>query len=248
MCRKYVIANWKMNPATQAQAMSLAKALQAIEADVVKVGCAPSFLHIAGIFEQLTNKTIWLGAQDVCANAQSTGAYTGDVSAGQLQDLGVDFVLIGHSERRTYHHESQDVLLAKIQQAQQAGLVAVLCVGENQEQYHNERTLDVLAEQLALLDGVDVDAKRLLIAYEPVWAIGTGLTPTVAQIEQVHHHIKLTLAGYGLVDVCVLYGGSVNENNAQQFASSAKIDGALVGGASLKIDSFAAIVSAFANA
>lgn len=250
MHQKYVIGNWKLNPASLGEAQTLAQALKDSLADVqnVKLGCAPSFVHLAGVANVLTDSAIWVGAQDICAKTQATGAFTGDVSATQLADIGARFVIIGHSERRAYHGEDNAIIADKIRQAVQSKLAIVLCVGETQDDYQAGQTLAVLNTQLAVLDGLDVPAKLLVIAYEPVWAIGTGLTPTVDEVVMVHRHIQATLANKQLPNICVLYGGSVNADNAKAFAAAQEVGGALVGGASLKADSFATIVAAFAQA
>lgn len=247
---KWVIGNWKMNPATSAEAITLANALKAIDTKATKavnVGCTPNFIHLAMVAQQLGGSSIWVGAQDVCGHTQAVGAFTGDVSAHQLSNVGVRFVLIGHSERRTYHHESNQVLSHKLTQALKADLAVVLCVGESQADYQAGHTLAVLDAQLAVLQDLDITAKQLLVAYEPVWAIGTGLTPSLSEIELAHRHIKNTLSAQDIKGACVLYGGSVNETNAVKFAQSQWIDGVLVGGASLKIDSFTTIITAFAD-
>ena len=251
MQRKYVIGNWKLNPATHAEAAALAAALIEATAQAnpaVAVGCAPSFLHLASVAAQLKGSALWVGAQDVCAHTDKCGAYTGDVSAAQLIDAGAQFVLIGHSERRSYYAEDNALIAKKISQAIAADLVVVLCVGETESQYKAGETLAVLDAQLSVLDGLDVPASQLIIAYEPVWAIGTGLTPTVPEVVAVHQHIKKTLASSGLTDICVLYGGSVNADNAAEFAAADAVSGALVGGASLKADSFKQIIDAFSAA
>lgn len=247
MSLKTVIGNWKLHPTTQNEAQQLAQNLATIDTRHVKVGCCPGFVHLAGVAQTLTDSKIWVGAQDVAAFGV-TGAFTGDVSAAQLADSGARFTLIGHSERRTYHQENNDLIIQKIQQAQTANLLVVLCIGETHAQYQNGETLAVLDAQLSILTQCSIAGQHLLIAYEPVWAIGTGLTPTVAEITAVHRHIKATLAAQNRPDVCVLYGGSVNEHNAQELAQCPDINGALVGGASLKINSFAAIVAAFSQA
>ncbi len=249
MHQKYVIGNWKLNPASLSDAQALAQALndRLSKIEGVQLGCAPSFVHLGAVASVLNGSSLWVGAQDLCAKTQTTGAFTGDVSAAQLVDVGARFVIIGHSERRAYHGEDNTVIADKIRQAMDANLAIVLCVGETKDEYQAEQTLSVLDGQLSVLDGLNVPTKLLVIAYEPVWAIGTGLTPTVTEVEAVHRHIKNTLSAYGLNKVCVLYGGSVNEDNAVSFAKSAWVDGALVGGASLKIDSFAAIIAAFAH-
>lgn len=242
---KYVIGNWKLNPASLTEALALAYAINSV-ADNTKcqLGCTPSFLHLDAVSKTIKNSSVWVGAQDVCAFA-GTGAFTGDVSATQVADLGVKFALIGHSERRTYYKESNELLAKKMIQTIQVGLVAVLCVGETKDEYESHQTLSVLDEQLSVINGLDISTQQLLIAYEPVWAIGTGLTPTVNEVANTHRHIKARLAEQGLVDIGVLYGGSVNDKNAKDFATCDAVDGALVGGASLQAESFTVIAQAF---
>lgn len=242
---KYVIGNWKLNPATLTEAVVLAHAMKSVaDNSSCHLGCAPTFLHLGAVTDILKDLSVCVGAQDVCAFGE-TGAFTGDVSAAQVADLGAKFTLIGHSERRTYHAESNEMLAKKITQAIQSGLVVVLCVGETKDEYEGGQTLSVLDEQLSVLDGLNAPADQLLIAYEPVWAIGTGLTPTVDEVAVTHRHIKAQLTKQGLVDISVLYGGSVNDKNAKDFAACDVVDGALVGGASLKADSFTVIAQAF---
>lgn len=184
-----------------------------------------------------------LAAQD-CAPG-SEGAHTGQVSASMLADWGCRFVIIGHSERRAEQGETDALIAEKLHAAQQAGLMAVLCVGESQATREAGNQDAVVASQLqAVLAGVD--ASRLIVAYEPIWAIGTGLTASVAQVEEMHAVIKAALTvqlGEG-VTVPVLYGGSVNADNARELFDCAGVDGALVGGASLRAASFAAIAQA----
>ncbi|MFA9486459.1 MULTISPECIES: triose-phosphate isomerase [unclassified Moraxella] len=242
---KYVIGNWKLNPATLADATALAHAISlASKQASCHIGCCPTFLHLGAVKEILKDSSVWVGAQDVCAFGK-TGAFTGDVSATQVVDMGANFTLIGHSERRSYHGETNVVLADKIRHAIDVGLVVVLCIGETKTQYDQGETLAVLDEQLSVLHGLDVPKQQLLIAYEPVWAIGTGLTPTVDEVAITHRHIKANLASQGIDDVGVLYGGSVNDNNAKELATCEVIDGALVGGASLKAESFSLIAQAF---
>ncbi|MFB6348689.1 triose-phosphate isomerase [Moraxella sp. ZJ142] len=246
--QKYVIGNWKLNPSTHTHAQQLAAAMADLQSDAsVTVGCTPSFVHLSAVAAAMADTPILVGAQDVCAYTQDVGAYTGDVSALQLVDVGADFVIVGHSERRSYYGEDNALLADKIKQALAADLTVIFCVGETQTQYTAKQTLAVLDEQLSALAGIAATDK-LIVAYEPVWAIGTGLTPTVDEVTAVHQHIKARLNTDGWQGISVLYGGSVNANNADEFAHAAAVDGALVGGASLKIDAFAQIVAAFAKA
>lgn len=255
--KKYVIGNWKLNPATQANALALAQSLQANLQQInqhgqnnnVQIGCTPSFVHLPQVAHTLQDSPIWVGVQDVSAFG-TTGAFTGDVSAVQVADLGAKFTLVGHSERRQYHGENDDILTTKIRHAFEAGLSVIYCIGETKDEYERGDTQKVLAQQLALLEQFAKDIienapfPKLIIAYEPVWAIGTGLTPTLNEIEHTHNFISELLSTYE-ISAPLLYGGSVNDKNAHDIANCQGVDGVLVGGASLKADSFATIIQAF---
>lgn len=242
---KWVIGNWKQNPIRQADAISLAQALQPLHTpENLRVGVAPSFLHIQSVSNILD--TMWIGVQDICADSLDKGAFTGDVSAQQAMDMGVKFAIIGHSERRQYHSESHDKIRQKITHAQTANLTPILCIGESHDDYIANKTLDVLQNQLSVLVQKMLD-KPLVIAYEPIWAIGTGLTPTTSEIDCTHRFIKTLIKSQFGQDIAVLYGGSVNAKNATDIAHISAVDGALVGGASLLADSFADIITAFKN-
>jgi triosephosphate isomerase len=250
----YVIGNWKLNPSTLQTATTLANELNTALAGSLPncvVGICPSFVHLSGVAEK-SDKAV-IGVQDICAHTASTGAFTGDVSAEQAVDLGAKFALVGHSERRSYYQESDDTLSAKISNAFNVGLSVVYCIGETQDQYKAGQTFAVLERQLELLQNFakDIDftktsLPKLLIAYEPVWAIGTGLTPTPSEVDSVHNFISEILSTLQ-IPAPILYGGSVNDKNAQEFASLPMVNGVLVGGASLKADSFMTIIGAFAN-
>ena len=264
----WVIGNWKQNPATTSEVNTLLEALLAAVSDdkdsainsslACQLMVAPSCIHLAAVSERLNNTLILCAAQDISAHSDSIGAYTGDCSAQQVADAGASWVILGHSERRQYHQESNDALVKKLSNALTHDLGAILCVGETQAQYDDKQTLEVLDAQLAVIKTLLDEqphlatsvAKNLIIAYEPVWAIGTGKVPTVAEVSATHQHIKRTLAGFSeaMSKTSVLYGGSVNADNADSFAASPVIDGALVGGASLKADSFLVIADAFSQA
>ena len=264
----WVIGNWKQNPATTSDVNVLVEALSAAVNDdkdsaISKgTGCqlmvAPSCIHLAVVSERLKDTPILTAAQDISAHSDSIGAYTGDCSAQQVADAGASWTILGHSERRQYHQESNDLLVHKLSHALTQGVGVILCVGETQAQYDDEQTLEVLDAQLAVIKTLLDEqahlatsiAKHLIVAYEPVWAIGTGKVPTVEEVSATHQHIKHTLTGFSetLAKTAVLYGGSVNADNADSFAASLVIDGALVGGASLKADSFLAIADAFSRA
>ncbi len=252
----YVIGNWKLNPSTYQAATELADELSSTLAhtkpDCV-VGVCPSFVHLSGVSERLDSALI--GVQDICQHTNSTGAFTGDVSAQQVADLGAVFTLVGHSERRSYHQESDDDLAAKIRHAFDVGLSVVFCIGESRQMYEAGETLAILETQLELLADFakDIDTTvmpsglpKLLVAYEPVWAIGTGLTPTTTEINDVHNFISEILSTME-VYAPILYGGSVNDKNATEIANLPMVNGVLVGGASLKADSFLTIIKSFSQ-
>jgi triosephosphate isomerase len=188
-----------------------------------------------------------IGAQD--CHAQPAGAFTGDISAEMLRDSGASAVIVGHSERRAYHAESDEDVKAKAMAAARAGLMAILCIGETQEERNAGATLARIERQLDGSLPDDLDAGRLVIAYEPVWAIGTGLTPTLADVAEVHGFIRRRLLksdpGQGGA-IRILYGGSVKPANAKELMGVADVNGALIGGASLKAEDFLAIAAAYA--
>ena len=265
----WVIGNWKQNPAASQDVDTLLENLLTAIDSGAKAGTelsnnhcnlmvAPSCIHLAAVGARLKDTPILCAAQNISAHSASTGAYTGDCSAQQVADTGATWTLLGHSERRQYHQESNECLLQKMTHALTQDLGVVLCIGETQTQYDAKQTLEVIDAQLAVIrdllaqqpDIADSLANRLIIAYEPVWAIGTGKVPTVTEVSKTHQHIKQTVAGFAdrLDEMTVLYGGSVNAGNADSFAADPMIDGALVGGASLKAESFLAIASAFSQA
>lgn len=261
----WVIGNWKQNPATNHDVNALLDDLLTAvntEEQVVKNSCrlmvAPSCIHLAAVSARLKDTSVLCAAQDISAHSANTGAYTGDCSAQQVADAGATWTILGHSERRQYHQETHESLLQKLTHALTQNLGVVFCIGETQAQYDDKQTLAVIDTQLSVVKDLlaqqpDLAAslsERLIIAYEPVWAIGTGKVPTVAEVSTTHQHIKQTVTGFAesLEAMTVLYGGSVNVDNADSFAADPMIDGALVGGASLKADSFLMIADAFSRA
>ena len=263
----WVIGNWKQNPATRhdvdalledlCTAISTTKQISHNNFARCQLMVAPSFIHLASVSARLKNTSLLCAAQDVSAHSASIGAYTGDCSAQQVTDAGAAWTILGHSERRQYYQESHDSLLQKVTHALTQDLGVIFCIGETQAQYDAKQTLTVIDNQLAVIKElivqqpqlIDSLSTRLIIAYEPVWAIGTGKVPTVVEVSATHQHIKQTLAGFAdsLSNMTVLYGGSVNADNADSFAADPMIDGALVGGASLKAESFLAIATAFSK-
>ncbi len=204
----------------------------------------PPFPYIPIVAELLKGQSIALGAQD-CAVPES-GAHTGDVAAGMLKDVGCSHVILGHSERRADHGETSAEVAAKAKSAQAAGLCAVVCVGETEAQRDAGDTLKIVESQIANSIPAGSSAANLVVAYEPVWAIGTGRTPTIGDVEVVHRHIRKLLAAgvQGGIQVRILYGGSVKPSNAVDLMAVPEANGALVGGASLKAADFLGIAKA----
>jgi triosephosphate isomerase len=244
--RKLAAGNWKMNGLRSdglALLRDLAQRAKAAPVPCDLLVCPPATLLMAAA-EALAGNAIALGGQD-CHSA-AKGAHTGDVSAAMLRDAGCASVIIGHSERRADHHESDALVKAKGEAARAAGLSIILCVGEKLAERDAGTTLSVISRQLAGSLPAGLGAADVAIAYEPVWAIGTGRTPTVAQIEEVHAHIRAALATQmrDSTAVRILYGGSVKPDNAATLMAVANVDGALVGGASLIAADFWAIAQA----
>jgi triosephosphate isomerase len=248
MRRAIIVGNWKMHKTT-AEAVALVKALQASVAEVqdVDIGVAPPFTALMAVGEVLRGSAIFVAAQNMHWEPQ--GAYTGEISAAMLTDVGCKRVIIGHSERRQYFAETDATVNRKLRAALNAQLDPILCVGETLEQREGNVTSEVLEQQLrqGLAEIPAEGMPRVVIAYEPVWAIGTGKTATPAQAQEVHAFIRGllgTLYGKALADqVRIQYGGSVNAGNIHTLMTQPDVDGALVGGASLEASSFAQIVS-----
>ncbi|HVY58424.1 MAG TPA: triose-phosphate isomerase [Xanthobacteraceae bacterium] len=245
--RPLVAGNWKMN-GLKASVVELGRVVQASEtaslgADLMI--CPPATLIVSFALAAAGSK-VSIGAQD--CHSKPSGAFTGDISAEMLADAGAVAVIVGHSERRTLHQESDAEVHAKALAAWRAGLMAIVCVGETREEREGGKTLEIVGRQL---DGSVPDAatgSNLVIAYEPVWAIGTGLTPTPADVAEVHGFIRRRLRerfGEAADAIRILYGGSVKPANAKELMSVSDVDGALVGGASLKADDFLGIARAY---
>ncbi len=219
----------------------------AAKCDVVVCPPATLLTEVQAVLAERGDR-VALGAQD-CAVAEG-GAYTGDVSAPMLADVGCHYVIVGHSERRTGHGETSTLVHEKAEAALRAGLVPIVCVGETEAERDDGRALEVVAAQVAISIPGQASA-NLVVAYEPVWAIGTGRTPTEDEIAEVHAHIRAGLAGMTGIEadaVRLLYGGSVKPSNAQAIAAIENVDGALVGGASLNAEDFAAICQSWGEA
>jgi triosephosphate isomerase len=242
--RKLVAGNWKMNgfTASLAEASALAAAHPSPACDVLL--CPPATL-IASMAAALAGTAVAVGGQD--CHAAASGAHTGDLAAEMLADAGASAVIVGHSERRADHGESDALIAAKAQAAWRAGLIAIICVGETEAQRDAGDALPVIAAQItgSVRDGAT--AATTVVAYEPVWAIGTGRTPTLVQIAEIHDAMRAQLvARFGAEGdaMRLLYGGSVKPGNAAEIFAVSNVDGGLVGGASLKAADFGGIVSA----
>ncbi|MDE5920169.1 MAG: triose-phosphate isomerase [Paramuribaculum sp.] len=250
MRKKIVAGNWKMNTTLQ-EGVGLAKdvneALKHAEVECDVVICVP-FTHLASVNEVIDSK-LGLGAEN-CADHKS-GAYTGEVSASMVASTGATYVILGHSERRQYYGETAETLKEKVTLALENNLTPIFCIGEVLEQRENGSYLDVVKSQIedALFGLSADDFSKLVLAYEPVWAIGTGKTATDDQAQEMHAHIRSVIAGkYGkeIADnASILYGGSCKPSNARALFAKPDVDGGLIGGAALDAESFMGIVTAF---
>ena len=247
MRKKLVVGNWKMHGSRAANAQLLAGLKEAGPWNADVAVCVP-FLYIAETALALTGTTIAYGAQDCSSHEQ--GAYTGEVSSAMLHDVGCRYVIVGHSERRAYHAESDQLVADKAKAALAHGVTPIVCVGETRAEREAGQTEAVVKRQLAaVIHTLGHCTGEMVVAYEPVWAIGTGLTATPAEAQAVHAVLRAQL--HAATDrsgvMRILYGGSVKADNAAELFSQADIDGGLIGGASLKVADFAAICRAAAH-
>ena len=249
MRRKIIAGNWKMNMTpTEAKALAttLAPLVKNPEVDVVY--CVP-FIDIFPVKEVIAGTAVHLGAENVYF--EEKGAFTGEVSAAMIASTGARYVIIGHSERRAYYHETPEILKEKVRLALAHGLTPIFCVGEVLAEREAGKHFDVVDAQIreSLFDLTADDFGRLILAYEPVWAIGTGKTATAAQAQEIHAHIRQTIAAkYGATvtdATSILYGGSCNAGNARELFANPDVDGGLIGGASLEVEKFLPIIEAF---
>jgi triosephosphate isomerase len=250
--RKNIVAgNWKMNMSLQ-EGLELAKGLdkalkgKTVHCDVV---IGTPFIHLASVVAAIDTGKVGVAAQN-CADKES-GAYTGEVSASMVASTGAKYVILGHSERRAYYGETPEILKEKVKLALANGLTPIFCIGEVLEEREANKHFDVVKTQLkaSLFELSAEDFAKIVLAYEPVWAIGTGKTATPAQAQEMHAFIRETLTekyGKEVADgTSILYGGSVNAGNAKELFSNVDVDGGLIGGASLGVDKFLPIVEAF---
>lgn len=246
--RKLAAGNWKMN-GTRAALAEARALIAAVDRPVCEMLLCPPATLISAMADIAQGSALQIGAQD--CHAKVSGAHTGDLAAPMLADAGASHVILGHSERRADHGETDAAVKAKAEAAMAAGLVAIVCVGETEGQRDAGDTLAVIGAQLDASVPAGASAAQLVIAYEPVWAIGTGRTPTLEQIAEVHGFIRARLAtkiGAEAAATRLLYGGSVKPSNAAEIFALPNVDGALVGGASLKAADFAPIVAALSAA
>ena len=250
MRKKIVAGNWKMNT-TVAEGGELAKAVAAKSSEVpasVKLIIAPPFTHLVPVAEAIKGSVIGLSAQN-CADKEK-GAYTGEVSADMLVSAGCEYTILGHSERRQYYGETDTTLVEKVKLAIAHGLSPIFCVGENLDEREAGRHFEVVTEQIknVLYTLSAEEMAKVIIAYEPVWAIGTGKTATAEQAQEIHACIRKVVAekfGTLAEEITILYGGSCKPSNAKELFACPDIDGGLIGGAALKADDFIAIALSY---
>lgn len=231
---KIIAGNWKMNGSKELLSEMLSK-LSEISTNNKVVLCVP--------FTMLkdSDNYVSLGAQDVSFNQK--GAYTGEISASMLTEAGAKYVIVGHSERRQYHNETNEIVCKKASQAISEKIIPIICVGETMEEKQAGKTLEIIEKGVRESVPSDCSADQVIIAYEPRWAIGAGITPTSEEIAQAHNLIANILSDMGLANTPILYGASVNGKNAKEIMSIPHVDGVLVGGASLKPDDFVSIIT-----
>lgn len=250
MRKPFVAGNWKMN-LDRAGAVELATSIaQAANAGTCDVAVCPPFVYMEAVRQALDGSSVGLGSQD--AYHEKSGAYTGEISVQMVADLGCNYAILGHSERRNIFGESNQDVNKKLHAVLEAGIVPIVCVGELLEQREAGQTLEVVKSQFSgSFEGVSAEQmSKCVIAYEPVWAIGTGKVATPDQAEEVHADLRTVIADHYRSEIAdgirIQYGGSVKPDNAKELMAQPNIDGALVGGAALKADSFLAIVAATA--
>ncbi|OGW36872.1 MAG: triose-phosphate isomerase [Nitrospirae bacterium RBG_13_39_12] len=243
MRKPFIAANWKMNKTLSETQEFISKFIPEVkDVSAVDIAIAPPFTSLALAAEQLKNTNVMVASQDVFY--EEKGAYTGEVSPVMLVDTGCKYVIIGHSERRQYFNETDDIVNKKIRAAKKTGLGIIFCIGESLEEREAGKTFDILQREIEKgLEGIDPE--NMVIAYEPIWAIGTGKTASAEQAQEVHEYIRNKLNilyGKKSENLRIIYGGSVTPENIDLLMYCKDLDGALVGGASLKIESFTRIV------
>lgn len=247
MRENYIVGNWKMNQGLK----DIKDFFGVLKSEKFKANChywiAPQALHLPFCLEMINNTNFKIGSQNLCF--ETNGAFTGEISSKAIKELGCHFSIVGHSERRSIYKESYEDLKKKTQQALDQNLVNIFCIGETLEEREAGKTIDIVKTQLTeSLSGIKgLNPKNFIVAYEPVWAIGTGKTASPEQAEEVHSEIRKILSSLSLSgdETSILYGGSVKPGNVKELMSQTNIDGALVGGASLKPNDFRALCATF---
>ena len=243
--RKIIAGNWKMNGKLE-NLLEIKKISNEFALSKIEIVICPPFTLLSAASE--IAKNIYLGAQNL--HSESEGAFTGEISADMLVDLGITHSIIGHSERRTEHNETNELVARKVNISLKKKLQTIICIGETELQRKENRTLEILEQQLLDSLASNITFEKLIVAYEPIWAIGTGLIPEASEISKIHNFIRVKLVelfGSNASKIPLLYGGSVNGSNAPEIFRVANVNGALVGGASLSFEKFAPIVRAIEN-
>ena len=243
--RKIIAGNWKMNGKLE-NLLEIKKISTEFAQSKIEIIICPPFTLLSAASK--IAKNVYLGAQNL--HPESVGAFTGEISADMLVDLGVTHSIIGHSERRNEHNETNEIVARKVKISLEKQLQTIICIGETELQRKDNRTLEILEKQLFESLASNTNFEKLIVAYEPIWAIGTGLIPEVSEISQIHNFIRVRLVelyGWNASNIPLLYGGSVNGSNASEIFNVNNVNGALVGGASLSYEKFAPIIRAIEN-
>ena len=243
--RKIIAGNWKMNGKLE-NLLEIKKISNEFAQSKIEIIICPPFTLLSAASE--IAKNVHLGAQNL--HPESEGAFTGEISADMLVDLGVSYSIIGHSERRNEHNETNEIVARKVKISLEKKLQTIICIGETELQRKENSTLEILEQQLLGSLENNLNFENLIVAYEPIWAIGTGLIPKVSEISKIHDFIRVRLVelyGSNASDIPLLYGGSVNGSNASELFNVDNVNGALVGGASLSFKNFAPIIRAMEN-
>ena len=243
--RKIIAGNWKMNGKLE-NLLEIKKISNEFARSKIEIIICPPFTLLSAASE--IAKNVYLGAQNL--HPESEGAFTGEISADMLVDLGVKYSIIGHSERRNEHNETNEIVARKVQISLEKKLQTIICIGETELQRKENSTLEILEQQLLESLANNTNSEKLIVAYEPIWAIGTGLIPEVSEISKIHDFLRVRLVelyGSNASNIPLLYGGSVNGSNASEIFNVNNVNGALVGGASLSFEKFAPIIRAIEN-
>jgi len=243
--RKIIAGNWKMNGKLE-NLLEIKKISNEFARSKIEIIICPPFTLLSAASE--IAKNVYLGAQNL--HPESEGAFTGEISADMLVDLGVKYSIIGHSERRNEHNETNEIVARKVKISLEKNLQTIICIGETELQRKENSTLEILEQQLLESIANNTNSEKLIVAYEPIWAIGTGLIPEVSEISKIHDFLRVRLVelyGSNASTIPLLYGGSVNGSNASEIFNVNNVNGALVGGASLSFEKFAPIIRAIEN-